>query len=78
MPFELPHKDVSIAWDLISRKCLIWKSQLGGVDREEEEATFRNLSPNVLQALWSIQLQMEAYLPRRLCARCRTMACSRM
>eukprot|EP00903_Cladosiphon_okamuranus_P005340 g5337.t1 len=77
MPWQLPQEDVHIAWALIYRKTLRWELRYTGGIRlaiDEERADERKLDPAVLQALWSIQLQLDARLPHRICAFARRLA----
>ncbi|CAM9710976.1 unnamed protein product [Pylaiella littoralis] len=77
MPWQLPQEDVDTAWGLINRKTLRWELRDAGdinvaIDEEREDQA--QLNPAVLQALWSIQLQLDAQLPHRTCAFARRMS----
>ncbi|CAM9600860.1 unnamed protein product [Ectocarpus sp. 4 AP-2014] len=77
MPWELPQEDVHKAWGLINRKTRRWELREAGGFKlaiNEERADQGQLDPSVLQALWAIQLQLDAQLPHRVCAFARRMA----
>ncbi|CAM9156995.1 unnamed protein product, partial [Laminaria digitata] len=77
MPWQLPQEDVLTAWSLVERRTLRWETRQSGgtkVALDEENSDAKQLSPALLQALWSVQLQMEASLPHRICAIVRQMA----
>eukprot|EP00752_Nemacystus_decipiens_P001758 g1699.t2 len=77
MPWQLPHDDVRKAWILIYRNTLRWELRYAGGIKlaiDEERVDQRQLDPAMLQALWSIQLQLDAQLPHRICAFSRRMA----
>ncbi|CAM9169048.1 unnamed protein product [Ectocarpus fasciculatus] len=77
MPWQLPQVDVDKAWGLINRKTRRWElREAGGIKLaiDEELADQGQLDPAVLQALWSIQLQLDAQMPHRVCAFARRMA----
>ncbi|CAM9577211.1 unnamed protein product [Scytosiphon promiscuus] len=81
MPWQLPQDSIDKAWGIINRKTLRWELRHKGGSKlaiDEEEADQELLDPMVLQALWSIQLQLDAQMPHRICAFARRMAILRV